>query len=123
MMQAPAAAQPIPSVTMASTVSGMAGWRLRLHGPFKAASIQILCIASIISGRARSHHSLCAVPRDFASAGQPRALSPHCVSRKAGGAPMHIADIDAIAIDVPLTQNFGGSTYAVLKRSTVITRL
>jgi D-arabinonate dehydratase len=36
---------------------------------------------------------------------------------------MHIADIDAIAIDVPLTKNFGGSTYAVLKRSTVITRL
>jgi D-galactarolactone cycloisomerase len=36
---------------------------------------------------------------------------------------MHISAIDAIAIDIPLTKNFGGSTYAVLKRSTVITRL
>ena len=36
---------------------------------------------------------------------------------------MHISGIDAIAIDIPLTKNFGGSTYAVLKRSTVITRL
>jgi D-galactarolactone cycloisomerase len=36
---------------------------------------------------------------------------------------MRIAGIDAIAIDIPLTKNFGGSTYAVRKRSTVITRL
>jgi D-galactarolactone cycloisomerase len=36
---------------------------------------------------------------------------------------MHIYGIDAIALDIPLTKNFGGSTYAVLKRSTVITRL
>jgi D-galactarolactone cycloisomerase len=36
---------------------------------------------------------------------------------------MHIHSIDAIAIDIPLTKNFGGSTYQVLKRSTVITRL
>ena len=36
---------------------------------------------------------------------------------------MQISGIDAIAIDIPLTKNFGGSTYAVLKRSTVITRL
>jgi D-galactarolactone cycloisomerase len=36
---------------------------------------------------------------------------------------MRIADIDAIAIDIPLSRNFGGSTYAVLKRSTVVTRL
>jgi D-arabinonate dehydratase len=36
---------------------------------------------------------------------------------------MHISGIDAIAIDIPLTKNFGGSTYSVLKRSTVITRL
>jgi D-galactarolactone cycloisomerase len=36
---------------------------------------------------------------------------------------MRISGIDAIAIDIPLTRNFGGSTYAVLKRSTVITRL
>jgi D-arabinonate dehydratase len=36
---------------------------------------------------------------------------------------MRIAGIEAIAIDIPLTRNFGGSTYAVLKRSTVITRL
>src|SRR5436190_1675695 len=36
---------------------------------------------------------------------------------------MRISGIEAIAIDIPLTKNFGGSTYAVLKRSTVITRL
>ena len=36
---------------------------------------------------------------------------------------MRIAGVDAIAIDIPLTKNFGGSTYSVLKRSTVITRL
>ena len=36
---------------------------------------------------------------------------------------MRISGIDAIAIDIPLAKNFGGSTYAVLKRSTVITRL
>src|SRR5262249_32862113 len=36
---------------------------------------------------------------------------------------MRIHSIDAIAIDIPLKKNFGGSTYSVLKRSTVITRL
>jgi D-galactarolactone cycloisomerase len=36
---------------------------------------------------------------------------------------MRISGVDAIAIDIPLGRNFGGSTYAVLKRSTVITRL
>jgi D-galactarolactone cycloisomerase len=36
---------------------------------------------------------------------------------------MRIHGVDAIAIDIPLGKNFGGSTYAVLKRSTVITRL
>jgi L-alanine-DL-glutamate epimerase-like enolase superfamily enzyme len=36
---------------------------------------------------------------------------------------MRVHSIEAIAIDIPLTRNFGGSTYAVLKRSTVITRL
>jgi D-galactarolactone cycloisomerase len=36
---------------------------------------------------------------------------------------MIIHSIDVIAIDIPLTKNFGGSTYSVLKRSTVITRL
>lgn len=36
---------------------------------------------------------------------------------------MRIHSIDAIAVDIPLTKNFGGSTYAVLKRSTVITRM
>jgi len=36
---------------------------------------------------------------------------------------MRIHSIEAIAIDIPLTRNFGGSTYSVLKRSTVITRL
>ena len=36
---------------------------------------------------------------------------------------MRIHSIEAIAVDVPLRKNFGGSTYSVLKRSTVITRL
>jgi D-galactarolactone cycloisomerase len=36
---------------------------------------------------------------------------------------MRVQGIDAIAIDIPLKKNFGGSTYSVLKRSTVITRL
>jgi D-galactarolactone cycloisomerase len=35
---------------------------------------------------------------------------------------MKIQNIEAIAIDIPLKRNFGGSTYSVLKRSTVITR-
>ncbi len=36
---------------------------------------------------------------------------------------MRIESVKAIAIDIPLERNFGGSTYDVLKRSTVITRL
>lgn len=36
---------------------------------------------------------------------------------------MRIHSIEAIAVDIPLTKNFGGATYSVLKRSTVITRL
>jgi len=36
---------------------------------------------------------------------------------------MRIEHVEAIAVDIPLTKNFGGSTYAVLKRSTVITRM
>jgi D-galactarolactone cycloisomerase len=36
---------------------------------------------------------------------------------------MRIESIDAVAIDIPLTKNFGGSTYNVLKRSTVVTRM
>ena len=36
---------------------------------------------------------------------------------------MRIHSVEAIAVDIPLTKNFGGSTYAVLKRSTVITRM
>ena len=36
---------------------------------------------------------------------------------------MRITAVEAIAIDIPLDRNFGGSTYSVLKRSTVITRL
>ena len=36
---------------------------------------------------------------------------------------MNIHSVETIAIDIPLKQNFGGSTYSVLKRSTVVTRL
>ena len=36
---------------------------------------------------------------------------------------MTIDSIEAIALDIPLKKDFGGSTYHVLKRSTVITRM
>lgn len=36
---------------------------------------------------------------------------------------MKIESIEAIAVDIPLGKNFGGSTYSVLKRSTVVTRV
>ena len=35
---------------------------------------------------------------------------------------MKIQSIEAIAIEIPLRKNFGGSTYAVTKRCTVVTR-
>ncbi|UCF75026.1 MAG: mandelate racemase/muconate lactonizing enzyme family protein, partial [Betaproteobacteria bacterium] len=36
---------------------------------------------------------------------------------------MKIESVEAIAIAIPLKRNFGGSTYDVLKRCTVITRI
>ena len=36
---------------------------------------------------------------------------------------MRIESVEAIAVEIPLRRNFGGSTYAVLKRCTVVTRL
>jgi L-alanine-DL-glutamate epimerase-like enolase superfamily enzyme len=36
---------------------------------------------------------------------------------------VRIHSIEATAIDIPLRRNFGGSTYAVLKRCTVVTRM
>jgi len=36
---------------------------------------------------------------------------------------MKLESIEAFAIEIPLKQNFGGSTYSVLKRATVVTRL
>jgi L-alanine-DL-glutamate epimerase-like enolase superfamily enzyme len=36
---------------------------------------------------------------------------------------MRIESVAAIPIEIPLRRNFGGSTYAVLKRSTIVTRL
>ncbi len=36
---------------------------------------------------------------------------------------VRIHSIEAVAIDIPLRRNFGGSTYAVLKRCTVVTRM
>ena len=38
-------------------------------------------------------------------------------------APVRLESVEAIPIEIPLRRNFGGSTYAVLKRCTVITRL
>ena len=34
-----------------------------------------------------------------------------------------IQSVDALAVEIPLRKNFGGSTYTVLKRCTVVTRL
>src|SRR5256885_16706625 len=50
---------------------------------------------------------------------------PRRVARRVRRSPlsMRIHNIEAIAVDIPLRKNFGGSTYAVLKRSTVITRM
>jgi D-arabinonate dehydratase len=36
---------------------------------------------------------------------------------------MKLKSVEAIAVEIPLTKNFGGSTYSVLKRCTVVTRL
>jgi D-galactarolactone cycloisomerase len=36
---------------------------------------------------------------------------------------MRIAGVEAIPLEIPLTKNFGGSTYNVLTRCTVVTRL
>jgi D-arabinonate dehydratase len=36
---------------------------------------------------------------------------------------MRIESLEAIPVEIPLRRNFGGSTYAVLKRSTIVTRL
>lgn len=36
---------------------------------------------------------------------------------------VNVHSIEAIPIEIPLTKNFGGSTYAVLKRCTIITRI
>jgi D-galactarolactone cycloisomerase len=36
---------------------------------------------------------------------------------------MNIESVEAIAVEIPLGKNFGGSTYTVLKRCTVITRM
>ena len=36
---------------------------------------------------------------------------------------MRIEGVEAIAIEIPLKRNFGGSTYDVLKRCTVVTRV
>ena len=36
---------------------------------------------------------------------------------------MKLESVEAIAVEIPLTRNFGGSTYSVLKRCTVVTRL
>ena len=36
---------------------------------------------------------------------------------------MRVETIEAIPVEIPLARNFGGSTYALLKRCTVITRM
>ena len=36
---------------------------------------------------------------------------------------MKLENAEAIALEIPLTKNFGGSTYSVLKRCTIVTRL
>src|SRR4030095_14956120 len=53
-----------------------------------------------------------------------REPSTGCLCRGPRGtvAAMRIDSIEAIPIEIPLKQNFGGSTYSVLTRCTVITR-
>ena len=36
---------------------------------------------------------------------------------------MIVSGIEAVAVEIPLSRNFGGSTYSVLKRCTVVTRM
>jgi D-galactarolactone cycloisomerase len=36
---------------------------------------------------------------------------------------MRLANIEVLAVEIPLAKDFGGSTYSVLKRSTIVTRL
>src|SRR3954463_8675368 len=36
---------------------------------------------------------------------------------------MNLERIEAIAVEIPLKKNFGGATYSVLKRCTIVTRL
>src|SRR5947209_191453 len=36
---------------------------------------------------------------------------------------MKLDHVEAIAVEIPLKKNFGGSTYSVLKRCTIVTRL
>ena len=36
---------------------------------------------------------------------------------------MKIHSVEALAVEIPLKKNFGGSTYSVLKRCTVVTRV
>jgi L-alanine-DL-glutamate epimerase-like enolase superfamily enzyme len=36
---------------------------------------------------------------------------------------VRIASVEAMAVEIPLARNFGGSTYAVLKRCAIVTRL
>ena len=40
-----------------------------------------------------------------------------------GGLRVKLESIEAIAVEIPLKKNFGGSTYSVLKRCTIVTRL
>ena len=44
-------------------------------------------------------------------------------SGRVGEEIMRIESVEAIAIEIPLKKNFGGSTYAVLKRCTIVTRI
>src|SRR5215468_10553397 len=54
-----------------------------------------------------------------------REPSTGCLRRRPRGtvATMRIDSIEAIPIEIPLKKNFGGSTYSVLTRCTVITRM
>ncbi len=54
---------------------------------------------------------------------RPRAPALARARRAAYRGAVRIESVEAIAVEIPLRRNFGGSTYAVLKRSTVVTRL
>src|SRR5262245_33964527 len=121
-MRAPRGPSPPPGGARRRTRAG-AGWSRRCRGRRSASG----SAKRIVRGRpSRKRKVANGLPPSLAS----RIIGPpgnagECPPAAPGpGDPfMRINRVEAIAVDIPLAKNFGGSTYAVLKRSTVITRL